>query len=109
LCVPLNQYEGIIPEEAKKEMELVLKSNISVRGWIVADDIENIKKQEITPKVETPTSTTDWEGILKVALYSIGIMVALPFLLLMAAVAYDPMLIAVTEEGEFLCIYEWWD
>jgi hypothetical protein len=113
-CVPFDEYKGYIPPEALEKKNQILKSDEKVVGFIVADDIRNVQEQlEVKPRFE-------WEKIVATGVMIVGgvilgiaiLYILLPLVmvaLFIALLVYDPMLIAVTEDGRWLCLHTWWD
>jgi hypothetical protein len=113
--MPIDMYEDIIPPEVMQDAELLTKG-IPIKGFLVAEDKRHIveKKKPVTPEIHT-----DWgEALINlckvVAAVAVGTVVItnLPLILfagaLGSALVYDPLLIAVTEENEWVCVAEWW-
>lgn len=111
-------YRGIIPPEGLQQAENLTKG-IPIKGFVVADDKRRI--EQLSPKRTwtAPSISPDWgkiaTGAGKVAAaIAVGGAIISFFPLVLgigvigAALAYDPLLIAVTAEDEWICLYEWW-
>ncbi len=49
------------------------------------------------------------DGTIKAILGVLGLMVFGVLYLFVYALAYDPMLVAVLEDGSWICVHSWWD
>ena len=119
LVMPIEMYKGIIPREARETAETITKG-IAIKGFLIADDMRSVEGRREEPKVLLPKVSPDWgkiaSGAGKVAAaIAVGgaIISILPVVLgigaITLALAYDPLLIAVTAENEWICVYQWWD
>jgi hypothetical protein len=105
--IPANDYQGKIPPEVQQKMFKFLNRQIPYQGFLVADDIKNVKgKEEPTresvPEVPQPNQTSFGDvllGVGRVMLY----MLAGVFMI------FDPMLIAVLADGRWVCVGTWYD
>lgn len=116
--ISLEMYKGIIPPEAMHKVE-TLTRGIRLKGLLVADDMQHIEQQSRTMPLVAPAVSPDWEkigaGLGKVALVAaigMAVIAVLPLVLgvagVAAALAYDPLIIGVTQENEWIELCEWW-
>jgi len=119
LVMPIDMYKGIIPPEAWQTAETLTKG-MSIKGFLVADDKKSIKRKPRAQDVTTPKVSPDWGkiatslGQVTAAIAVCGAIISFfPLVLGIGAIgialAYDPLLIAVTAEDEWICVYQWWD
>jgi hypothetical protein len=97
-----------------------LTKGIAIKGFLIADDKRvvdrKLRRQELVDRIKS----VDWErtataaGRVVAAIAVVGAVIAfLPAVLMVGAMVgaltlYDPLLIAVTEDDEWICVYEWW-
>lgn len=119
LVMPPDMYDGIIPREAW-DVAQVLTQGIAIKGFLIADDKRAIDRKLRRQEIINRVKSVDWgkvateTGRVVAAITVVGVaIVALPALLVVGAVAttvsLDPLLIAVTEDDEWIAVYEWWD
>ena len=119
LAMPLDMYDGIIPREAWDAAEILTKG-IPIKGFLIADDKRIVDRKLRRQAMIDRVKSVDWgkvssdAGRVAAAIAVVGLVVAiLPAVLffgvmLGALTLYDPLLIAVTEDDEWICVYEWW-
>ena len=118
LVTPPGMYEGIIPREAMPTAEILTKG-IPIKGFLIADDQRVNEQVQQNSAARQQTISLDWgkiaTGVGKVAaaVAVAGAVISfLPLVLGIGAIgialSYDPLLIAVTAEDEWICVYEWW-
>jgi hypothetical protein len=119
LVLPLEMYKGIIPREGMEIAENLTKG-IPIKGFLIADDMRSIEHRRQEATVLKPKISPDWRkiasgaGKVAAAIAVGGAIISLfPLVLgigaLGVAIAYDPLLIAVTAENEWISVYQWWD
>jgi len=119
LVMPIEMYKGIIPPEAMETAETLTKG-IPIKGFLIADDMRSIEHRRQEPRVLLPKVSPDWgkiassAGKVAAAIAVGGVIISfLPLVLGIGAIgmalAYDPLLIAVTAEDEWICVYQWWE
>jgi hypothetical protein len=118
LVMPPDYYKGIIPPEAWKVAEHLTRG-IPVKGFLVAEDLRReqpppvgtLRTSKISPDWRKIVTRVGWvAGSIAVAGAVISIFpVVLGIAAVGVALSYDPVLIAVTAEDEWICLYEWWD
>jgi hypothetical protein len=119
LVMPPEMYKGIIPREGMEIAETLTKG-IPIKGFLIADDMRSIEPGRQEAPVLKAKISPNWRkmasGAGKVAAaIAVGgaIISFLPVVLgigaITLALAYDPLLIAVTAEDEWICVYQWWD
>jgi hypothetical protein len=118
LVMPIEMYKGIIPREGMEIAEKLTKG-IPIKGFLIADDMRSIEAGRQEAPVLKPKIPLDWRKIASgagkvAAAIAVGgaIISFLPVVLGIGAItlafAYDPLLIAVTAEDEWICVYQWW-
>jgi hypothetical protein len=119
LAMPLNMYDGIIPREAWEAAEILTKG-IAIKGFLVADDKRIVDRKMRRQAMIDRVKSVDWgkvasdAGRVAAAIAVVGAVIAfLPAVLMVGAMVgaltlYDPLLIAVTEDDEWICVHEWW-
>ena len=119
LAMPLDMYDGIIPREAWDAAETLTKG-IAIKGFLIADDKRVVDRKLQRQEVVNRIKSVDWEraastmGRAAAAIAVVGLVIAaLPVVVMFgvmlgALTLYDPLLIAVTEDDEWICVYEWW-
>lgn len=118
LVMPKNMYGGIIPRKGLEIAE-ALTEGIPIKGFVVADDKRAVERRLRKEALVSRLRSIDWANIASTtgrvagAIAVVAAVISfLPALLLVVAIggalAYDPLLIAVTEEDEWVCVYEWW-
>jgi hypothetical protein len=119
LVMPRQMYKGIIPPHVLQQAEILTKG-IPIKGFIVADDQRHIEQERKNKVAAKPVVTPDWRKIAAtagkaaaVAAVGAAVVAALPVVLgiglIGATLVYDPLLIAVTAEDEWIVVGEWWD
>jgi hypothetical protein len=117
--MPPSLYKGIIPREAWETAEALTKG-IPIKGFLIADDRRSVESSRQSIAARIPKINPDWRKIVTItgrvagAIALAGAVVSfLPLLLGIGAIgvalAYDPLLIAVTADDEWICLYEWWE
>jgi len=118
LVMPIGLYKKSIPPEAFQRVETIINAEGKMKGFLIADDLRSGEKQSANARFEIPAVSPDWgkiaTGIGKVAAVVAVITAVISFLPILlgvgaigAALVYDPLLIVVTAEDEWVCIYEW--
>jgi hypothetical protein len=118
LVMPIEMYKGIIPREGVEIAETLTKG-IPIKGFLIAEDVRGIEERRQKPTNLKPNILPDWRkitsgaGRVAAAIAVCGAIISFfPLVLGIGAIgvalAYDPLLIAVTEEDEWMCLYEWW-
>jgi hypothetical protein len=116
--MPPDMYDGIIPRVAWDAAETLTKG-IAIKGFLVADDKREIDQKLRRQAFVNKIKSIDWARVASSTAWVVGaiavvaaVISILPVVLVVGAVAtaftYDPLLIAVTEENEWICVYEWW-
>jgi hypothetical protein len=106
---PSKQYKGKVPLEIKQNGVDLLNSGASVIGFLVAKDMEEIKaeqEKERKRKEARKKAIQTGLGLLAIPFYVMGAGLALA---VGAALRFDPMLIAVLEDGRGVCCGIWYD
>jgi hypothetical protein len=117
--MPPSLYKGIIPRDAWETAEMLTKG-IAIKGYVIADDKRTLRRRWQSFATRVPKISPDWQRIATVtgrvaaAIALAGAIISFfPLVLGLGAIgvalAYDPLLIAVTAEDEWICLYEWWD
>lgn len=118
LVMPPEMYGGIIPRDAW-DAAITLTKGIAIKGFLIADDARSPQHQSQAHPARVPQISINWEKVARgvgwgvAAIAAAGAVISLlPLVLgigaLGIALAYDPLLIAVTAEDEWICLYEWW-
>lgn len=111
--VPAKDYRGVIPTEIQSKMFEFVSQRIPFHGFLIAEDMRDVeaklqqekqKKEEKRQQIEQVVSTGF--GILRGILSAVFIGVAFIF---SQVFSYDPMLIAVLEDGRWICLGTWYD
>jgi len=106
-CIPLKQYESTIPVPGIQAIDRILKSDLRIRGIIVAEDAKKIKQKEAIkinpPKMDGVNLAA--LGVALTAAMSLGFLLFVGLLSML--MTFDPLLIAITEENQWLLLYEW--
>ncbi len=119
LVMPIAMYKGIIPPEAIQKIETLANIGIHVKGFLIADDQRHAAEQWNDVASQRPSNVIDWEKtanvlgkILAVTMIGAVIISLFPLFLAVGAIgagiAYDPILIIVTDEDEWVSLYEWY-
>jgi hypothetical protein len=119
LVMPIEMYKGIIPR-AGMEIAENLTKGIPIKGFLIADDTRSIEPRRQEATVLKPKISPNWRKIASgagkvAAAIAVGgaIISFFPLVLGIGAIgvalSYDPLLIAVTAEDEWVCLYQWWD
>jgi hypothetical protein len=124
----LNKYDHMV--NPKIIGFLIADDLRHAKNKSLAENLEKAKeraKNLYINKVVEPVQMIDWEkvgnttgtvikwlAIAAGAVMAIGVLAAaafaiLPVFLIGGALVYDPVLIAVTEDDEWVALYEWWD
>jgi hypothetical protein len=119
LVMPPPMYDGIIPHEAWEAAEILTKG-LPIKGFLVADDKRIVDRKLRRQAMIDRVKSVDWgkvasdAGRVAATIAVVGAVIAfLPAVLMVGAMVgaltlYDPLLIAVTEDDEWICVYEWW-
>ena len=103
--VPADQYDSTIPPEAYKKLNALINRGIKIKGVFVADDIKKIKAKEEKERKKKEAV----EQVAGTFLEILGtVAMAIGYLFVMAF-SFDPMLVAVLEDGSYVCLYSWYD
>lgn len=108
--MPANLYQGEIPPEAQAKFLEFKKKRAPVIGYLIADDMRKVireQEEQVHPVYVEPQQPVTGEtagsmlsGIGQAILWMFGVTFALVF---------DPMLIAVLEDGRWICLAYWFD
>ena len=119
--MPADQYTGKIPDDIMKKWDNFKALGIPVQGYLIADDMRQVlykrekeaedrrrlrmeqlgKAAKITGKVLLTTGKV----LGKIA---VGVAVVTGIVLI-TALRFDPILIAVLPDGRWICLGAWWD
>lgn len=106
-CVPMEQYKSTMPPEANQAIARFVKSGVVIKGYIVAEDIREYqakqKAKPSPPKVESDQVA----AVLGVVFAIMGVIGLAMLQFVLALVAVDPILIAVTEDDQWLELHSW--
>ena len=97
--IPASEYKGKIPPEVLQNLFRFLNSGIPYQGFIIAEDMRVIRKKEeeaIKKGIETLGAVAGALAMGMVTLFT-------------AIISLDPMLIAVCEDGSYLCLGTWYE
>lgn len=99
--MPAQEYKGKIPKEANEKLFSLINSGVKIKGILIADDLKKVepKIQKEQGKVTTKRSAGPLLGGLGTGLLYI----------MAAALTFNPMLVAVLEDGRWICLHAWWD
>jgi len=100
---PAQDYHGQVPVEIRKNLIDFLNLGIPVQGFLVAEDLKEIEAKKQEAAIQAVKTGL---GIVLAPLIGIGLGLVY---LLSAAMSYDPMLIAVLEDGRWICLGTWYD
>jgi hypothetical protein len=108
LAMPADQYDGKIPKQAFDALSRLVASGEKVTALLVLDDLEKVqekreregKKKEMTEKAAKLTLAMLALPVLALGFGFVGLLAAL--------VAWDPILVACLETGEWICCGEAW-
>jgi hypothetical protein len=107
--MPAKDYQGKIPPDIQKKMFAFLSTGEEIQGLLIAEDmrvIEAKREQEQQKKeAEKKAAETRW-GVVNSIISSIGLGIAFFF---NALASFDPMLIAVLEDGRWICLGTWYE
>jgi hypothetical protein len=119
---PINLHKSIIPSEAMQRVMELINAGIRIKGIVIADDARKYEVKQVTvPKpapVPTPTpspiplpretntiSIGDIVGgVLEVGVVGVSILGAV-----FTALLFDPVLIVVLEDFQWVSLYIWYD
>ncbi|MBN1536195.1 MAG: hypothetical protein JW908_05640 [Anaerolineales bacterium] len=108
--VPAHVYNSTIPPEAIGKVFDLINQGVRLRGLLVADDIRKTKPQEKNEHENEANQVGDRIfGIIAGIAGAVGMLALGMIWLLGSVVAYDPMLIAVLEDGRWICIHSWYE
>jgi hypothetical protein len=112
LVMPIEMYKNIIPPEGIQQAKILTKG-IDIKGLLIADDQRNYERQSQKKSLpEWGKIATGFGKLAAVIALGTAVISFFPIVLgvgaIGAALAYDPLLIAVTTEDEWICLYEWW-
>lgn len=102
-------YQGKIPPEIQKKLFAFLSQGVEIQGMLIAEDMREIeakRKQEEQKKEVTQKAVATGLGAVLTPLIGIGLGMVY---LIATLLAYDPMLIAVTKKGEWICLGIWYE
>ena len=118
LVMPPDMYDGIIPRPAWEAAETLTKG-IAIKGFLIADDKRAIEQRERRQEMANRLKSVNWTNIASTTgrvagvIAVVGLVISfvpavLGLALIGVALTYDPLLIAVTEDDQWICVYEWW-
>ena len=99
--MPAEQYKGKIPIEIQQKMFAFLNQGCKYKGLLIADDMRKVEKEK--PKVPVQTKTVNTPGV------DVGAIFAGIFQIMFSLLLFDPMLIAVLDDGRWICLGTWFD
>lgn len=106
--VPAHEYEGRIPKEGYDRFIALVNSGVKVKGLVIMDDYRKIEaKEEARRRREKAI-----ENLGKIAVYTaqaVGVVALGSLMVLGYALSYDPALVAILEDGRWVCVYAWYD
>jgi hypothetical protein len=117
---PIEEYKGIIPAEALQKVETLADTGIRVKGFLVADDLRHDAQKSVNISSAKVIKGIDWGIVVNVlsklaavTLIGTAVITLFPIVLVagavVAGIAYDPVLVVVTAENEWICLSEWWE
>jgi hypothetical protein len=124
---PAQEYHGNVPVEIRRKLVEFLQLGIPVQGFVIAQDIREVKPNQLpkpqprhelpapTVKVKTETpkreeSSGNGLGTAIGLIFAPAVIVMMGFAWLIgAALSYDPMLIAILDDGRWICLGVWYD
>ena len=107
--VPAEQYKGKVPKEAQQKLFSIINQGLKIKGVLIADDIREIEqKKEQEKKKKEMIQKAALAGIAALAAPAIGMGLGLAAIVF-GLCAYDPILIAVSEDGRYICCGTWFD
>jgi hypothetical protein len=114
---PLWDYQGEVPANVMEKTREFTATHKNVRGLLVAQDmreIESKRKEAERIKAEEEKKRKEKRdnglrvglGLLAIPLVMVGLALVLTFRMLLA---FDPMMIAVMDDGRWVCLGAWYD
>lgn len=114
---PAQDYKGQIPPEIQAKWQTFRSQGVKVKGYLIAEDMRDVgERLEAEKKQREEESKKRQERAKEVALGVLGVMGAVllgigtvMLAICRAALSWDPMLIAVLEDGRWICLGTWYD
>lgn len=111
--VPAELYQGKVPKEAQQKLFALLNRGVKIKGLVIADDLKKVeykREQEKKKKELANKAALAGAGVLAAPLVLPVIVIGLGLAtFLFALCSFDPMLIAVLEDGRWVCLETWYD
>jgi hypothetical protein len=114
--MPIKDYKGKIPTDIQNNLNNFLSQGNAIQGLLVAEDIRVIEAEREQERRRRETIKKAVVRGLEVTAIILTILAKITFYSLMvvlsiisACLTYDPMLIAVTKSGEYICLGTWYD
>jgi hypothetical protein len=107
---PAQDYTGKIPVDIQKKLFEFLNQRVAIQGILIAEDmrvIEAKREKEEQKREANQKMVDDSLGAMKAVLNFTGLVIAGIFWGLLIAI--DPMLIAVLEDGRWICLGTWYE
>ncbi len=128
---PADQYNGVIPTDGMLRLYYIINSGFKIKGVLVADDLRSLNRKPALPAPQPQLPDINWRFVFETAIKIIsGLAVAVVAAVVISVLAallvifgaaalilgavgtvlvYDPMLIVITEDDEWVAVYMWLD